>query len=34
MKKDILKFDKLYETKHYTFLTSDKIYDKIIKLVQ
>ena len=34
MKKDILIFDKLYETKNYTFLTSDKIYDKIIKLVQ
>ena len=34
MKKEILIFDKLYETKNYTFLTSDKIYDKIIKLVQ
>ena len=34
MKKEILIFDKLYETKHYTFLTFNKIYDKIVKLVQ
>ena len=34
MKKEILIFDKLYETKNYTFLTSVKIYNKIIKLVQ
>jgi hypothetical protein len=32
LKKEILIFDKLYETKKYIFLTSNKIYDKIIKL--